>query len=141
MSIALKWGAIQLPTIVAWANRIIEQQEKPDVDIIEVALSNDTNQALTHLNSLSSQVNESQTQDLVKRVYHYFYQSLVEKRMLYSTVAKAMFYLATDDLLPANENANQAFSFWDSLDLAESGHHGNPDEVKEEILEFLNQNS
>ena len=129
---ALKLGAVQLESLVQWADAVIAKENEPSYEFIELALCKKDSDALTCLESIATNANEESSYKILFGILH---QELKNGNCTYANVAKRLYFWS------AYETELKGYSdfigFWDELDLAESGQHGDPVQVKKDILATL----
>ena len=134
---AIKYGAITLGELIEWADSQIQIDVRPYPNIIDLSLAKTMGEALSALNKFDKPKERGATARLTFRLFH---QALCSGVGSYHRIAKALYYMAMDGFVPKPEIEGEMMSFWDKLDLASDGVFGMPDQVKKEMLEFLNEN-
>ena len=133
---ALEVGAIEVGEIVSWADSIIEIEEKPQIEFIELAMVKTQSDAVTWLNKIAvgASIEES-----VRRLFGIYEGALENEKCTYEDIARQLFFMASRD-----ERVGQfteLFGYWNDLDLAEmGGWRGSLVEVQEEMLGFFKKN-
>ncbi len=133
-AMALKFGVIQLEDLAAWADTIIAEDEDFDPRLIDVSLANSKAQATSALNAFGWETDKAR---IAGRVCGLMRKSLESTRGDYRRIAKALYDMAMDDYLPGSDSDGSMWEFWDALDLALDGLHGDPAAIKAEMLKFL----
>jgi hypothetical protein len=131
---ALKYGAIALPELVAWADNLIIDLSEPPTELFDLSLSKNFGTALSALNLIGVISNRT---EIAKNIFGLFFAYLTLPNADYNRVSRGIYDMYFQELVPAEECTGEMLSYWDSLDLAEQGHYGNPEEVKDAMLRFL----
>jgi hypothetical protein len=135
---AIKYGAIELAELIAWADSMILKFENPPTELFDVSLAKSVSQTVSALNELGVGALNNKS-ELSKAVFGIFYNHLNSKNPNYDRISKALFDMYVEDLIPDAESGKYMVSYWDELDLAELGHYGNTEEVKASMKSLLKE--
>lgn len=134
MILALECGAYSKDMAVEWADRLILANEEPDERLFDVSTSTDVYAAISSLSIFGEHPDHAA---VAKEAFTIFAKSLEEKKVSYECVAEKIYHMAFAGYLPSEEAENEMMSYWDSLDLANNGIYGDPNEIKKELLSFI----
>lgn len=131
---ALALNAVTLEEIIAWADRIIRDEQEPRIEFIELSSSKCSSEAITQLNKLASGADEELS---YKILFGLLSTALQNGSTSYTAAAKRLYFwsMYETDLKGYNEFG----SFWDAIDLADRGSYGDPQEVRKNMLMFINE--
>ena len=132
---ALPLKVISLEEIISWADSIIIEDEKPPVQIIELATVLNKSDALSLLNEFSIKADEEIS---IRIFFGLCFKALKNGSADYSEVAERLYFWSMEET--DLKGFGELGSFWDALDLARDRIYGNENQVKREMLEFLNKN-
>lgn len=132
--IAVKYGALSLAEIIKWADTEIMNSEDPDSSIYDLSLSRTLGDALAILNAMCK---SNKKAEVSKRSFSYFYEYMKLNKGYHQKIAKALYDMAMQGIVPTPEAEGAMWSFWDSLDLAIDGIYGDPDQINQEMIEFI----
>lgn len=133
---ALKLNAINLEEVINWADQIILAEGEPNVEFIYLSLSKNASEAITNLNRLSVGADEERS---YRFLFGLLYTALTNGLTSYHMVAKRLYFWV---MYETNLSGYGELScYWGDLDLADAGSHGDPDEVREKMLKYLNEKS
>ena len=132
--LAIKYGALSLQDLVSWADFELLSNENPDPNFYDMSLSQTMGEALTALNKIKKSDDKVRVSKLA---FQYFHHHLKSGKGNYQKIAKALFDMAMHDFIPKKEAASAMYSFWDDLDLAIDGIYGEPEQIKQELIDFL----
>ena len=131
---ALRLGAVNLKEVVNWADTAIARDDTPTIGHIDLALCKKTSDAVTFLNELATSANDEQS---FKILFGILQAGLKKGRCSYQDVSKRLYFWAAYETNISGYG--DLLYFWDALDLAENGQHGELHRVRNELLEFLNK--
>ncbi|GLR69133.1 hypothetical protein [Agaribacter marinus] len=109
---ALPLNVISLKEIINWADSIIVKEDEPNIEVIELAGSTKGSETIAQLSLSSSSYDE----EVSMRIF------------LWSAYETSL------------HGFEELTSYWDALDLANKGIYGNPEEIKENMLNHLDAN-
>ena len=132
--IAVKYGVLSLAEIVNWADNEIMSKEDPDPSFYDLSLARTLGDALAILNAMGKSNNKA---EVSKRSFSYFYKFMKLNKGYHQKIAKALYDMAMEGIVPAKEAEGAMWSFWDSLDLAVDGIYGDPNQINQEMIEFI----
>ena len=132
---ALAMGAVDLPTVIRWADMCIAAEPNPSADMIDLALSKTVDQAVSALNLMTTGADDEASARLL---FGMFGDALEAEKVSYSDVAKDLFFWRMYET--ELESFPELMSFWDDIDLADEGSYGDPVEVRSALVEFLREN-
>jgi hypothetical protein len=135
---AVKYGAIELSELIAWADAIILKLEVPPTELFDVSLAKSVSQAVSALNELGIGACNNKP-ELSKTVFGIFYNHLNSENPNYERISKALFDMYMENLVPDAESGKYMISYWDELDLAELGSYGNVEEIKVSMKNLLKE--
>lgn len=135
---AVKYGAIDLSELIAWADAIILKIEAPPTELFDISLAKSLSQTVSALNALGIG-SLSNKLELSKTIFGIFYNHLDSENPNYERISKALFDMYMENLIPDAESGKYMISYWDELDLAERGHYGNVEEVKSSMKKLLKE--
>ena len=133
-AIALTCGALSLEQVVDWADTEISGTEDFDAGLIDVSLAKTPAEALSALNRFGPAPDKSV---VATRAFQFFHRALVSGEGSHRDIALARYDMAMKEFVPAPELEGPMWAFWDDLDLAMDGIHGDPEAIKEELVRFL----
>lgn len=133
-AMALACGALSLEQVTEWADAEIAGREDFDAGLIDVSLAKTAAEALSALNGFEPATDKP---SVAARVFQFFHQSLVSGGGLHQDIARALFDMAMNGYIPAPEFEGPMSAYWDDLDLAVDGIHGDPEAIKQDLLTFL----
>ena len=129
---ALKLGAVALEDIIQWADTVIVKENEPSIEVIELALCKKESDALKYLSSMASSADEEMSYRIL---FGLLYDALLHERSRYIDVAKRLYFWSAYE--KNIEGYGELIRYWDAIQLAESGAHGDPAIIKKELLDFL----
>jgi hypothetical protein len=129
---AFKLGAVSLNDLVEWTDTVIAKEAEPTYEFIELSLCKKDSDALTCLESIAENANEERSYKILFGILH---QELMNGGCTYEDVAKRLYFWSAYET--EMKGYGDFVGFWDELGLAESGQHGNPEQVKSDILAAL----
>ena len=129
---ALKLGAVSLNDLVEWADTVIANEVEPTYEFIKLSLCKKDSDALAHLELISENANEERS---FKILFGVLYQELKNGGCAYEDVAKRLYFWSAYET--ELNGYGEFVGFWDELGLAESGQHGDAEQVKSDILAAL----
>jgi len=134
LALALEWGYAELAEAVDWADELIGASNEIDDDMISVSLSKNVSQAITHLNSISRNLNEWN----ILRLFLRRFENVIT--MPASSASKLARFLYLKARYDADAPADMACftGYWDEIDLAVDGISADcPDKVINAFLEDI----
>lgn len=126
--------------VINWADQVIAEEEKPDIEIIDVAFGK-------HLKSidlarlLENVKGEIEAELPFKILLGLYSKELKEKTKTPSEVAKSV-YFALNSITttkPSSKEEQLIYYFDDRFDLAIAGVYGNLQDLENELRDFLSQ--
>ena len=123
--------------MIKWADLQILKDACPHPNLIDLSLAKTIGEAVSALNKFETPKNCGA---VAKLAFRFFHQSLRAGVGNYQIIAKGLYDMALEGFMPKPENEGAMLSFWDSLDLAIDGVFGDPENVRSEILRFLENN-
>ena len=135
---AVEYGAIELSELISWADAIILKVENPPTELFDISLAKSVTQTVSALNELGAGALNDKS-ELSKVVFEIFYNYLNSENPNYERIAKALFDMCMEELVPDTESGKYMISYWDELDIPELGHYGNSAEDKSSMKNFLKQ--
>lgn len=133
-AIALTCGALSLEQVIDWADTEISGSGDFDAGLIDVSLAKSPAEALSALNGFGPTPDKSV---VAARAIQFFHRALVSGEGSHRDIARALYDMAMKEFVPAPEFEGPMWSFWDDLDLAMDGIHGDPEAIKEDMVKFL----
>lgn len=135
---AQKYGAVRLEQIVVWADEKIAEIDVPETALFDISLAHSLSETISPLNALGGKMT---TTPVRGKVFHHFHNSLLGSDPDFEQVSKGLYFMAVyDNFDLAGSNGKEMCGFWEDLDLANSGSHGDPAEIKSALLAFLKKN-
>lgn len=135
---AVKYGAVELSELIAWADAIILKTETPPTELFDISLAKSLSQTVSALNELGIGL-LSNKPELSKAIFGILHNHLNSENPNYERISKALFDMYMENLIPDAESGQYMVSYWDELDLAELGHYGNVEEVKRSMRNLLKE--
>ena len=129
---ALKLGAVSLNDLVQWADTVLAKEVEPPYEFIELSLCKKDSDALIYLESISENASEERSYKILFGILH---QELKNGSCTYEDVAKRLYFWSAYET--DMKGYREFVGFWDELGLAVSGQHGDPEQVKSNILAAL----
>lgn len=137
---ALLLGIIQIKDVTAWCDSIIIEEELPDIAIIEASISGSKGVNAV-ADALSGVKGESDKRVVTKRIFGCMYDFVSQDRKQAPKVARQLYHMAIDNDVPNDEAEPEMWYFWDAIDLAVDGMHGDEEKLIDEMLQFLKVHS
>jgi hypothetical protein len=132
--LAIKYGALSLEEIVKWADGEILNNEEPNPHFYDLSLSRTMGDALSALNCFGKSENKA---EVSKLAFRFFYNHITANEGYHQIIAKALYDMAMEGLIPSPEAEGAMWAFWDELDLAIDRIYGDPDNINNELIEFI----
>lgn len=133
-ALALACGALSLEQVIDWADTEISRTEDLDAGLIDVSLAKTSAEALSALNGFGPAPDKSV---VAARAFQIFHRALVSGEGSHRDIAWALDDIAMKECVSAPQLEGPMWSFWDVLDLAIDGIHGEPEAIKEDIVKVL----
>jgi hypothetical protein len=135
--LGLRLGLFDTSPIIKWADSIIEQEDKPDISIIDVSLagSRGINETITCLGEIKGHLREDVPVELLLA---YFRRKLVSGQLNIDSVA-AMFYSLAKMPEVTGDVAGALHVLDENLSMAEDGLCGSVEEALDDIKCFLEE--
>ncbi|TDF34928.1 hypothetical protein EYS14_21340 [Alteromonadaceae bacterium M269] len=128
---ALPLNVINLKEIINWADSIIVKEDEPNIEVLELAGSTKGSEVMAQLSLLSSGYDEEAS---MRIFFGLCFKALKNGDAEYPKVAKRLFFWSAYET--SLHGFEELTSYWDALDLADRGIYGNPEEIKENMLNF-----
>jgi hypothetical protein len=135
---AVKYGAVELSELIAWADAIILKLETPPTELFDISLAKSLSQTVSALNELSIGA-LSNKPELSKAIFGILHNYLNSENPNYERISKALFDMYMENLIPDSESGQYMVSYWDELDLAELGYYGDVEEIKSSMRNLLKE--
>ena len=136
LQIGLLAGYVQPAEVVAWADQTIEAGDVPGPELIQVSLGRglSIDGLARALGAIPGEVCRTR---LAQTVLRNMSAALQRDSTTGRGIARWLYKMWLDDLVPSPEARAQMSRLDDAFDLAESGAWGTVPEVQAEIAEFL----
>jgi hypothetical protein len=137
---ALLLGIIQIKDVIAWCDSIIIEEELPDIAIIEASMSGSKGVNAV-ADALSGVKGGFDKRVVTKHIFGSMYDFVSQDRKQAPKVARQLYHMAIDNDVPSDEAEPEMWYFWDAIDLAVDGIHGDEEKLIDEMLQFLKVHS
>jgi hypothetical protein len=134
MILALECGAYSKNVAVEWADDLIRASDEPDERLFDVSTSKDVYAAISSLSKFGEYPDRAA---VAKKAFQIFSISLENKDVTFESIAEKIYHMAFAGDIPSEEAEGEMISYWDSLDIANDGIYGDPQEIKKELLSFI----
>ncbi len=121
-----------------WADELIAIYDKPDINIIELALAKDKDSTITLLNKIAIDGEVS----IASRIVLGFLEKKINAgEMSIEKLSKTLYFMSKNKFKPNEDVGNDMLFFWDGYDLAKSGVvETTCDQLEQEMRELLRAN-
>ena len=133
-TMALDFGVLPLEDLIAWADGQIQAERDFDPRLIDLSLAKTDAEAKAALREFGPTTDKPQVS---ARLFSLLHDALASGRDDGRKVAKALYDMAMGDYVPAPEHEGPMWCFWDDLDLAIDGVHGDAEAIRTEMLSYL----
>lgn len=131
---ALAFGILPLEALIAWADGRIQAEPDFDPRLIDLSLAKSDAEARAALYAFGPATDKPR---IAARLFPLLREALASGGDDGRKVAKALYHMAMDGYVPAPELEGPMWCFWDDLDLAIDGIHGDPEEVRGRLSAYL----
>ena len=132
---ALCDGFATVGEAIAWIDSTIEAEDQPHWSLIDASLAGRDRAAL--ITALHDVPGEADPQSVACLFIGHMSRAVRNDPSRSQDGARRLFRMAMDDDLPAPSAAGAMWSFDDDLDLATSGVHGDPEQIRSQLRDFL----
>lgn len=134
---ALAHGLVTPSEVITWVDAVIATEDKPAIAFIDATCAGDDAAAiLTALGQVPGNGDRVQSNRLVLGLMK---QLVACEPGEYARVAKTLYAMAIDGDAPSAKAEGDMWSFYDDLNLAVDGVHGNEKHICRDILAFLTE--
>ena len=137
LRLGLRLGAFDTAPIIKWADSIIEQEDTPEISIIDVSLAGGrgVNETITCLGEIKGNVRENIPVELVLAYYR---RKLVSRQLTTDEVAAMLYTLSK--ITEVKGDLSGALNVLDeNLSMAEDGVCGSVEEALDDLKNFLEE--
>ncbi|AXI03610.1 hypothetical protein [Aquirhabdus parva] len=133
---ALLWNVVTLPEVIQWADHLITVEDNPDPQLYEISLANNNHQANDALTELTK---EASILDVTYKIIEMLARKASKNDINYKFTADILYRMACENFILDEDSQFEMSRLTDALYLAEEKIYGDPEEIKTEIRQFLNQ--
>ena len=136
----LPLGLFEVSDVVKWCDFIVMAEPSPDIGIIEASIAGSKG-AYAVASALSEVQGEFDKVLVIRHILGAMYEVLRVNRTKAPLVARLLYRMASDNDFPDDDTETEMWRFWDEVDLAVEGIHGDVEEVTDDLLRFLKRYS
>lgn len=138
--VGLLLGSLKLADVIAWCDSIIMAEALPDINIIEASISGSkgVNAVADALSQVRGDFDKSA---VTRRIFRSMFDLVSQDRKQAPKIARQLYHMAIDNDVPNDEAEPEMWYFWDAIDLAVDGIHGDEEKLIDEMLQFLKTHS
>lgn len=120
--------------VKAWADGLIVEADQPDASLIDISMAAGKPELNEALELVPGQAD---ARAVFSGIIASLRDLLAHRPDLDSMIARALFYMYTDEDVPKQLSLGEMAGFWDDIDLARDGVWGDLEEQRRKLREFL----